>query len=310
VVVTLNPAFADANVAVVVGPGVVRAGQVTGLRELAARGGLGVVNTWGAKGVFRWDSPFHFGTAGLQARDFELAGVSSADIVVTCGLDPDETPLDSLGSYVIQDVEPWQLPALVANWPRSNEPPVERPPLYGAIAAVVTPLYESSTVPMTPPRAALHLSGACPDDGVVVADAGVAGFWIARTFPTGTTGSVVVPAIAQPGFAAAAAMAARLAGRRSIAVVDGPLDDATEHVLEAAERAGVAFGVQVWGGDGVLADTGEHVSMTQRGFEAEVIMIDDVPIDTSVLEHLIDVAGPVTAWGLGEGPADDGAGES
>ncbi len=296
VAVTLNASFADAMVAVVVGPGVVRAGHIEGLREMAVLGGLGVVNTWGAKGVFRWDSPFHFGTAGLQARDFELAGVTAADIVVTCGLDPSETPLDLLGSFVIQDVEPWQLPALVANWPRSDGPPEARPALYAALAAVVTPMYESTTTPIEAPRAALHLSGACPEGGVVVADAGAVGFWLARTFPTGVAGSVVVPAIAQPGFAAAAGIVARLAGRPCVAVVDGPLDSVTEGLLELAERHGVGFGVQVWGHDGVLDDVSEHVAMTQRGFGAEVITIDDVPIGEEGLEELVEVAGPIVAW--------------
>ena len=48
-----------------------------GLQRRATSGTIGVpvINTWGAKGVFRWDSELHGGTAGLQARDFELARV-------------------------------------------------------------------------------------------------------------------------------------------------------------------------------------------------------------------------------------------
>lgn len=303
VAVTLHPSFADASVAVVVGPGVVRGRHLAGLREMALAGGMGVVNTWGAKGVFRWDSPYHFGTAGLQARDFELAGISSADLVVTCGLDPDETPLDLLGSYAVQDVAGWQLPALVANWPRPVEL-TERPALFAAIAAVVTPMYESSATPIEPPRAALHLSGACPDGGVVVADAGLAGFWLARTFPTGVVGSIVVPAIDQPGFAIAAAIAARRAGRPCVAVLDGPLDEDSERLLEVAERLGLGFGVQIWAdldtvGAPLSRDVSDHVEVTRRGFESEEIDIADVAIDTGGLEQLVEVAGPIVAWGLG-----------
>ncbi len=62
------------SIAVLTGPGVVRAGAVPGLHAVAAAGSLGVLNTWGAKGVFDWRSRHHLATAGLQSRDFELAG--------------------------------------------------------------------------------------------------------------------------------------------------------------------------------------------------------------------------------------------
>ena len=90
-VLTLDPSIAALDIVVVVGPGVVRAGAVDALGELARKAGIGVLNTWGAKGVERWDSPFHFGTIGLQARDFELAGLGTRDVVLTSGLDPDES---------------------------------------------------------------------------------------------------------------------------------------------------------------------------------------------------------------------------
>jgi thiamine pyrophosphate-dependent acetolactate synthase large subunit-like protein len=103
-VLTLDPSLASLELVVVVGPGVVRSSSLEGLRSFSRAAGAGVVNTWGAKGVERWNSPFHFGTAGLQERDFELAGLGAADIVVVSGLDPDESPLGALGSLVVQEV--------------------------------------------------------------------------------------------------------------------------------------------------------------------------------------------------------------
>ena len=94
-----------------VGPGIVRSEHVEGLDRFARSAGVGIVNTYGAKGVFRWDSPFHFGTVGLQERDLELAGIGDAEIVIVAGLDTDEVPLAALGP-VVQEVESWQLPAL------------------------------------------------------------------------------------------------------------------------------------------------------------------------------------------------------
>src|SRR5262249_31467968 len=70
--VVLDEQLRDVGLLVLAGPGVVRAGSdaVAGLQAVAAKAACGVVNTWGAKGVFRWDSPHHYGTAGLQADDF------------------------------------------------------------------------------------------------------------------------------------------------------------------------------------------------------------------------------------------------
>src|SRR5947208_3487914 len=95
---------------ILVGPGVVRDGAVAGLHAFAAALGCGVVNTWGAKGVFVWDDPRHLGTAGLQARDFELAGLGAVDVLVTSGLDPAEvtsTPWD--GRAEVVDIAPSEL---------------------------------------------------------------------------------------------------------------------------------------------------------------------------------------------------------
>jgi hypothetical protein len=299
-VLTLDPSMATLDVVALVGPGVVRASAVDGLGEMARKGGIGIVNTWGAKGVERWDSPFHFGTAGLQSRDLELAGLASADVVITSGLDPDEVPASALADLVVQDVPPGQLEALCHRWTPSRSLPV-RPPLYDVIAAVVTPLYESDAVPLTAPRAALHLSGALPDPGVVVADPGPAGFWIARTFPTSFPGSVCVPATGEAGFAAAAALVCRLEGRPCLAVADQVggvegLDDTSAAVLELAESLDAAVALQLWGPEGSLADSGAHVALLAAQLATEVVRIDEVPVVLDDTEALRRAAGELVAW--------------
>ena len=62
---------------ILAGSEVIRAGAVEALRQLADETGLGVFNVFTAKGLFRWDSPYHLGTAGLQLHDFALAGLAS-----------------------------------------------------------------------------------------------------------------------------------------------------------------------------------------------------------------------------------------
>ena len=298
-VLTLDSSMATLNVVAVVGPGVVRSFAVEELSEMARKGGIGILNTWGAKGVERWDSPFHFGTAGLQERDFELAGLAEADVLITSGLDPDESPVDALGSWVVQDVDPRERAALCHRWPPSRTPPV-RPALYDSIAAVVVPRYESDRVPLSGPRAALHLSGALPERGVVVADPGPAGFWIARTFPTSHPGSVCVPATGGPGFAAAAAIVCRIEGRPCLAVADQVtgtgVDDVSGALLELAESLGLGVALQLWGPDGSLPDSAGHVSLLAEHLKSDVVRIDDVPVLTGDIDDLVAVAGPVSAW--------------
>lgn len=299
-VMTLDPSMASLDLVVVVGPGVVRASGLDGLRAFARTAGVGILNTWGAKGVERWDSPFHFGTAGLQARDMELAGVPEADVVIVSGLDPAETPVDRLGSWVVQEVPPTQLGALATGWAASRELP-ERPPLYEALAKVVTPLYESEDVPLTGARAALHLSGALPDRGIAVADPGAAGFWIARTFPTSIPGSVCVPATYAPGFAAAAALVCRLEGRPCLAVTDqvggaDGIDDVSAAVLELAESLDLGVALQLWGPDGALGSSADHVTLLADSLATDRVRIDEVPVDLDATAALEAVAGELIAW--------------
>ena len=308
-VMVLDPSLGDLRLVVVVGPGVVRSGALDGLRHLARTAGLGIVNTWGAKGVERWDSPFHFGTAGLQARDMELAGVVGADVVLASGLDPAEVPVAGLGNPVVQEVAPAQLASLCQRWSAAPAPTV-RPALYTDLAAVVGPLYESDSVPLSPARAALHLSGALGDGGVAVADPGPAGLWLARAFPTSFPGSVCVPATVLPGVTAAAALVCALERRECLAVtgpgapgwggVDEP-DPTTAALLEVAEALGVGLRLQVWGDEGRLGSSGDHVTLLRDHLEvatgSTVRSLDPVPVDLSATAQLLDVAGPVVAWG-------------
>lgn len=196
---------------ILVGPGVVRDGCVAGLHAFADRVGCGVVNTWGAKGVFRWDDPRHFGTAGLQARDFELAGLGDVDVLVTSGLDPAEvTSRPWAGRAEVVDVRPSDLATVELDLPPGT---LERPSLYTALATVVGPMYEQ---PGSPPARAAALAATLPPGGLVVADPGLVGFWLARTFPTSEPDSVLI------ADAAAAVAAARI---RPVTYVTGtPVD--------------------------------------------------------------------------------------
>lgn len=306
-VLTLDPSLGGLRIVVVVGPGVVRAGGVAGLHSLSRATAAGVFNTWGAKGVERWDSPWHFGTIGLQQRDVELGGIRDADMLIVSGLDPAELSVGELANPVTQEVHPAQLGALCTRWEADGGEPAERPGLFGALSEVMAPLYEDDRAPLSAARASLHLSGALPEGAMAVADAGQAGFWVARSFPTSIPNSVCVPAGQQisetAGFAAAAALVCHLEGRAVLAVTDERGFDAPETgaVLAFAENREVPVALQVWRDEPAGAGSGwtsatAHVELLEQHLGAGSVRVDDVPVRLGDLEALEAVAGSVTAW--------------
>jgi thiamine pyrophosphate-dependent acetolactate synthase large subunit-like protein len=254
--------------AVLAGPYLVRRGAAAAVRDFAARTNCGVANTWGAKGLFTWDSPHHMGTVGLQARDFELV-FDQIDTVLATGIDPDEArPTMPAGINVIT-VDPQQLSSLATHiTPRSTIHPNA---LYAALSAVAQPGYVDNRFPYHPARVVATLREQLPSGGVVAADPGRAGLWVARTFPTTELGSVVVPATGAPGTAAAIAACAALDGRSAIAVV--------------GERSAMHSEVLDW-----IAQRGNAVIESVWDSPAS-------PIDWSLDDQLVAAAGEVVAFG-------------
>jgi hypothetical protein len=281
---------------VLAGPGVVASGCVPGLHALAAAGSLGVLNTWGAKGVFDWRSQHHLATAGLQARDFELGGISDADLVVATGIDPLEAParLWRDGGRSVVEVAPAALDPLAERWSRPGRP-IEVPPLRAGLAAVTQEGWASTSTPLPPTRITRNYGLVGSAGGLVAADPGTAGYWVARTFATTELGGVIVPAERDAsGFAVACCIAARLAdpGRAVLAAVD----DAPLELLEVAASLGVAVPVEVWTPDGETIDAGEHARRLRSAVVARHSSVVTVATDPTQLDRMIEVAGPVVAW--------------
>ncbi len=203
------------SVGFLVGPGVL--GHVDALHGCAERIGIAVINTWGAKGVFRWDSIYHGGTAGLQEHDFDLAGLGEVDVLLTSGIDPSEvtrTPWHPHAEVI--DIEPIDLPSFAVAWGAPKQEPV-RPRLYTELAAVIGPMYEE---PTTPPARIRAMSEQLPSGAVVFAPPGLLGFWVARSWPTTEAGSVVVPSTTEPGLTERLARRAAASGRQAVLVTD------------------------------------------------------------------------------------------
>jgi hypothetical protein len=284
------------DVVLLVGPGVT--GAVGGLHALADAGALGVINTWGAKGVFDWRSRHHWATVGLQARDFELAGVPTAGLVVAAGVDAREAPPDrwSAGPHLV--VDPAVLGAVAARW-RPADRPLDMPPLRTCLAAVTEQGWAITAAPLAPSRVTLHYGQRLGRTGLVAADAGVAGYWVARTFATPRLGAALVPAASTPGWAAACVTVARLTHPLlpALAVMDGPPDETTAAVLDAAARFGVRVGVEAWGSDGDELDAEAHRARLDALVDPGGGGVATLATDPSQMVKMVEAAGAVDAWG-------------
>ena len=280
-----------------VGPGLVRAGAVPGLHALAAVAHLGVLNTWGAKGVFDWRSRHHLATAGLQRDDYVLGGLADADLVVTCGLDPDEAPTDQWQLAPAVDVAPGALDPLSARWLRAATDIVV-PPLRAGLADVTQRGWAVDAGPLPPSRVTRTYAQLFGTGGLLAADAGVAGFWVARTYATTELGAVQVPGRRRPGLAVACVAVARLADphRRALAVVDA-LDEASEQALAAAGASGVAVPVEVWAEDGPSLEAEAHAARAEAAAGADRPAPLVIGTDRTQRAEIEAVAGPVVAWG-------------
>ena len=158
---------------VLAGPGVVLAAtRSTGCGRSPTRASLGVLNTWGAKGVFDWRSPHHLATVGLQAWDFERGGLADADLIIATGLDEREV----LGRLAAGAGGRRAAVVARARWPSASQPrerEIAVPPLRADLAAHHPGgLGARPTAPLPPTKVTQHYSQVLGDGGLVAADPG------------------------------------------------------------------------------------------------------------------------------------------
>ena len=252
---------------VLVGSGAMQ--EVDAVHALVARLGALVANTWGTKGIYPWDDPHHMGTCGLQRDDFALLGFAEFELIIAIGVDPHETPEHryALATTITLPASREYLARACAYIsqrrfrPQSNE-------LYTRVAAIAQPGYIDDSFPRHPARAVMDLKQSLGPSARVTAQPGLAGLWIARTFPTDRMGSVIVPAYDRPGIGAAVGVVSAAQGTDTVCVVQGPVDDITRDLMDVAARRELPLRLEVWEDD----------------------------VDWSRTEDLIAAAGPVVAW--------------
>jgi hypothetical protein len=291
---------------VLAGGAVVRGGFAADLAAFAERTGLGVLNTFTAKGLFRWDSPFHLGTGCLQQDDLRLAGAGPQSSVFVVGVDVDECRPALLAAAGLDPglsrwraVHPADLGAAAgqvrASWGGPPQPPPQ-PELFTVLWNVAQPLYALDQAPLNPARAAADVATALGGDGVVCAEPGQAGWWIGRTVPTTRLGSVAIPAAGRPGAAVARAILLARQGVPALAVVDAPLSAPAAALVQLAREMGLSLVVEVWGESGQRMSAHEHRAMAESALAATGAGVYQVAIDYAPTERLIEAAGPLVAW--------------
>ncbi len=257
-----------AKIGLLAGPEVLRFNAIDNIHRLAHRSGLMVANTWGAKGVFSWADPHHMGTVGLQANDFMLLNFHELDLVVALGADPLESPDDAIDCEVLH-VHPLQIDSLALPKSPTNSDSLKKPPLFTRIADIAQPGYLSNQSPRHPARCVMDVKRSMPPGGIVVAEPGPLGLWFARTFPTETPGSIVVPAFSAPGLAAAIGLVAAVSGRQATVITSAPMDPVTAAVQQLGNQIEAPIRIESYG---------------------------PTDIDLSVTLELIACAGEVIAW--------------
>ena len=264
-----HPALADRTARVVILAGPLATRCAPAVYALAGRIGAPVANTWGAKGIYPWDDSHHMGTCGLQRDDFALLGFADFDLIVGIGIDDDESRHEhvALTPYIVVAAEAGRLNTLCKRAaPRSPLPSGND--LYRRMAAIAQPGYLDQSVPRHPARAVIDLKQSLGPTTRVTVQPGLAGLWVARTFPTDRMGSVIVPAQDRPGIGAAVGLASAAQHTDTVCVVHGPVDEVTAEVMRVAAHHELPLRLEVWDDD----------------------------VDWSRTDDLIAAAGPVVAW--------------
>src|SRR4051794_12844675 len=222
---------------ILAGNGVARGGASRALRAFAHATGMGVAATFMGKGVLGVDDPHWRGTVGLQSRDYELAGFTDADVVITIGYDlVEHAPVNwnpnSDKRIVCIDVTPTEVDEhfitatdligdidlivrrLTALCGTGNPATTTPSPLNDLVGGVFESGRDDDAFPMHPPRALWEIREALGREDILVSDVGLHKLWIARLFPAHEPNTVFIAnGLAGMGIALPTAIAAQMVHR-------------------------------------------------------------------------------------------------
>jgi acetolactate synthase-1/2/3 large subunit len=254
------------------GNGAIRGRAGRALRYFVGSTGIGVAETFMAKGLLDYEDPHALGTVGLQSRDYAMAGFEDADVVITIGYDlVEHSPehwnprrdkriivIDSVAAeideFFIPEVEligdiAHVLSRLASECNRPVALPSGSSRLRDVVLGALSDARADDHFPMRPPRVLWDIRSALGRNDLLVSDVGMHKLWIGRMFPAHEPGTVLIAnGLAGMGFALPTAIAAKLIDpSRKVVAVSGDggfLMNAQE--LETAVRLRTAVVNVVW----------------------------------------------------------------
>ncbi len=236
------------NPIVLAGNGAIRGHAARALRAFVQVTGIPVAETFMAKGLLDYESPYAAGTVGLQARDYEMAGFEDADVVIAVGYDlvehapehwnPKGTKKIVVVDSVAAEIDEFYLPAveligdiahvlarLATSCARATTSGDGAMPsgLRNVTLRALNEAQEDDHFPMRPPRVLWDIRAALGREDILVSDVGLHKLWIGRMFPAHEPGTVLIAnGLAGMGFALPTAIAAKLVyPQRRVVTVNG-----------------------------------------------------------------------------------------
>ncbi|MFL5829426.1 MAG: acetolactate synthase large subunit [Solirubrobacteraceae bacterium] len=233
---------------VLAGNGAIRAHAARALRAFVQVTGIPVAETFMAKGLLDYETPYAAGTVGLQSRDYEMAGFEDADVVIAVGYDLVEhapehwNPRGDKAIIVVDsvaaEIDEFYIPEVelvgdIAHVLARLATSCTRAATGGASAATsglrdvtfsaLNDAREDDHFPMRPPRVLWDIREALAPDDILVSDVGLHKLWIGRMFPAHEPGTVLIAnGLAGMGFALPTAIAAKLVyPERRVVTVSG-----------------------------------------------------------------------------------------
>ncbi len=224
------------NPIVLAGNGAIRGHAARALRAFVEVTGIPVAETFMAKGLLDYESPYAAGTVGLQARDYEMAGFEDADVVIAVGYDlvehapehwnPRGTKKIVVVDTVAAEIDEFYLPAveligdiahvlarLATSCARATTSDGGAMPsgLRNVTLRALGEAQHDDHFPMRPPRVLWDIRAALGREDILVSDVGLHKLWIGRMFPAHEPGTVLIAnGLAGMGFALPSAIAAKL----------------------------------------------------------------------------------------------------
>jgi acetolactate synthase-1/2/3 large subunit len=236
------------NPIVLAGNGAIRGHAARALRAFVQVTGIPVAETFMAKGLLDYESPYAAGTVGLQARDYEMAGFEDADVVIAVGYDlvehapehwnPKGTKKIIVVDSVAAEIDEFYLPAveligdiaqvlarLATSCARASTSSDAAMPsgLRNVTLRALNEAQQDDHFPMRPPRVLWDVRAALGREDILVSDVGLHKLWIGRMFPAHEPGTVLIAnGLAGMGFALPTAIAAKLVyPQRRVVTVNG-----------------------------------------------------------------------------------------